>query len=282
MEGFKKTLRAERSPLRTATSALLLAGAAAALALVAGGYKNVAQTVVWDHGFDFFKEFAIRPGGVLEYVGLFLTRTFLTPPLGIALLLLVFVAICVVCRNAAGPDSIVAMLPAACIMFFLAGPQFGLQGGADKGWIFSLPLGCLAAVSAVSAFRNCRIPWIYAIIVAVVGYYLCGAYGLIAAIAIALMAFGTKHMYTTAVSVCFAVALPFAYQKIPHPQIAGRHAWMGGLPLVVCIVVLVAMLLVALCTVWRRRPAAKPGLSFVVGTILSVAMVGCALFTYYI
>lgn len=280
MEGFSSTLRAERSALRIAASAVLLAGAAAALAMRIGGFGKMAQAIVWDSGFDFFKNLAMRPGGVLEYVGLFLTRTMTTPVLGIALLLAIFMATCIVSRHAAGPDSIVAMLPAVCIMFFVTGPHFGLQGGADKGWIFSLPLGCLAAVSAVSAFRNCRIPWVYAIIVAVVGYYLCGAYGLMAAIAIALMAFGTKHMYTTAVSLCFAVALPFAYSKLPLAQQAGGHAWMGGLPFVVCLVCLIALLLVALCTVWKKRPAAKGGLTFAVSLLLCAAMVVCAVITY--
>ena len=280
MKGYINTVQPERSGLRIATSALLLAAAAAALILRTDEFVGMARAVVWDSGTEFFKGFAMRPGGILEYVGLFLTRTLLTPPLGIALLLAIFTTTCMLSRQAAGPDSLVAMFPAVCIMIFLTGPHFGLQGGLDSGWIFSMPLGCLAAVAVIFWFRNSRVPWLYAAIVAFVGFYLFGAYGLMAAIAIALMAFWTRLVYTSAIALFLALSIPFVYSKIPHPEPLRGHAWMGGLPLVVCLVCLATLVLVALCSMWKKRPAAKPALSFAVSALLSAAMVVLAIITH--
>lgn len=133
----------------------------------------------------FYHGFSAYPGGTLEWMACFLTQFFYYPALGVALLVVLWAALCGVTRSAfrlsAAGSILMPLLPAALLAGIVQMGYF-IYYIKLPGYAFVASLGILLALSAVWAFsRLSRRPYLgyaWMAVWTLAGYPLFGAYAL--------------------------------------------------------------------------------------------------------
>jgi hypothetical protein len=141
----------------------------------------------------FFKQYMIVPGGLMSYLGAFLTQFCYIPWLGTLLALLTWVLLILVARKAFSISdrwSVLLLVPAAMLLCAQMDQGYLIYYQKLKGFFFANTCGVLYAMSAVWLYRNLTNRYgarlICMFLCTAVGYPLFGAYGMLGTLWMAL------------------------------------------------------------------------------------------------
>ena len=187
MESYK-----ELKPLALWLGALLV-GAFALLYFEADLLWKVQQHNVFLNTSLFFKQQMVVPGGMLSYLGAFLTQHFYYPWIGVVLLCALWLLLMWLTKRAFNiPEQwlVLTLIPVAILLVANMDLGYWVYVIKLRGYFFVPTLGMIAATALFWAYR--QLPgnqWVRAAFVAVVvlaGYPLMGIYALAAVILMAL------------------------------------------------------------------------------------------------
>lgn len=221
--------------LSAVPAALIFAVSAVVLFLKRSVLAKAAAISIWSPDACFAHDFLNRPGGILEYCGEYLTQFGHVPFVGISLMLALMAACVLLCGKAFG-KSVLAFLPAVCMLLFWTGMDYNLFVMRAQGYVYSQMLGILAA-SAVAALYSSHSgkPLVFALLTLVAGFPLIGAYALVAALCIAVIqsvAGSDGRRFIVFASIVLAAALvPQIYTRFVFSHIDVSFTYLAGTPL---------------------------------------------------
>ena len=238
---------------------------------------------------DYLAGFFAQPGGVLALVGTFLTQFCHFPVLGAALFALGLCLISYLTDKAfalEGPAHWLAAVPALCVLLFVMRLDYSIYLFRTYGLLYSQLLGFCVAAALVLAYRHCALgrrggPLFVAATV-LVGYPLFGAFALLAAVLMALLALraGRRGFAELCVALVLGAAVPWFCGTLSgiFPRIHREFVYFAALPYhefldnFVCQVplILAAASLVALCFLQHAGRILAPALLAVAVLLLGL------------
>ena len=174
----------------------------------------------------FFKQCMVVPGGLLSWMGAFLTQLLHIPALGVAVLCLMWMLlVCLIGKafRINGPWLVVALIPVAMLLVANTCLGYWIYYLKLRGFFFTATLGTIMSVAAVWAYRAmppvARTPFVVLAVGAL--YPLTGCYALLTAALIAVMSWRVKNKawagIDTLLAIVTAVAVPLiCYHTIYH------------------------------------------------------------------
>ena len=237
---------------------------------------------------DFLRAFFEQPGGVLALAGAFLTQFCHYPVLGAALFALLLSLLGFLTAKAFALDGKAAWLstlPALFVLLFITRMDYSVYLFRTYGLMYSQVLGFCATAALVLAYRTCflgrRTGPLFVAAVVLAGYPLLGAFALLAAVLMALLALreGKRGLADLSVALLTGVAVPWLCRDLPgvFPRIHRKFVYLAAFPYMefldnfICLVPLImaALAMVALCYLRRAGRFAVPAL--VAAALLAVA-----------
>ena len=187
---------------------------------------------------QFFLDSMSLAGGLLSYVGLFLTQFLFHPVVGAAILVILWVTAAVAAKRTfglKGADALPALIPVAALI--AAGMETGYLVYSMKcpGWFFTPTLGYLAAIMPVWLYRRLEsVPGmsVFAVLSVVAGYPLIGAYSLLAAAMFAAtsLARNRRQIVPALTATISAAVVPLLWSRLFTTGFTSR-AYVANLPL---------------------------------------------------
>ena len=210
----------------------------------------------------FFRQQMLVPGGLLSYVGSFLTQLLYYPVLGVGVLCALWWLLMWLMRRTfrvAEPWAVLLLVPVALLLAANVDMGYWIYPIKLKGWYFAATLGLLAVVALLWAYRalSARRLWrrVLLVLTVVAGYPLFGTYALAAALLMALWSWRlersdlssplkvqnsprslrSKHStLNSAIDSLLAIALvaavPLAYYQFVYYQTNEVNLWWTALP----------------------------------------------------
>ena len=191
----------------------------------------------------FFRQQMVVPGGLLTYIGCFLTQFFYYPVLGVAVLCLLWGLLMWMMQHAFVVNSRWApLLVVPIAMLLAANEQMGywIYPIKLKGWYFDATIGVMVIVALLWAFRllSAKRIWRRVLLVAtcIVGYPLFGSYALAAAVLMALWCWRLdkdrwQALADSILGLLAVVAIPLFYYQYVYYQTNVVNLWWTALPI---------------------------------------------------
>lgn len=237
---------------------------------------------------DWLASFFAQPGGVLALAGAFLTQFCHFPVLGAALFAL---GLCLLTRLVGkafaleGRAAWLSVLPALFLLLFITRLDYSIYLFRTYGLLYSQLLGCCVAAALVLLYRKValgkRSSRLFVAATVLVGYPLFGAFALLAAFLMALLALGEgkRGLADLAAALVLGAAVPWMCGEMSgiFPRVHRKYVYFAALPYFefvdnsICQVplILAALALAALCFL---RKAGR----ILVPTLLAAALLAVA------
>jgi len=183
----------------------------------------------------FFKQQMVVPGGMLSYLGAFLTQHFYYPWVGVVLLCGLWLLLIWLTKrafNISGQWTVVTLIPVAILL--LANMTLGYWVYVIKlnGYFFVPTLGTIAAIALFWAFR--KMPdklWpraTFIVVVTLAGYPLMGAYALAAVILMAVVTW--RKWLVGVIALVSVIVIPLLYYRFVYYETSMADLYWTGLP----------------------------------------------------
>lgn len=223
---------------------ILLPGLLGFLILVAsktGLLHHLAQYSLFIPEGEYLRSFFEQPGGVLALAGAFLTQFCHFPVLGAALFAL---GLCLLSYLAdktfalEGSARWLAALPSMCVLLFVMRLDYSIYLFRTYGLLYSQLLGFCVAAALVLAYRRCalgrRSGPLFVAVTVLAGYPLFGAFALLAALLMAMVALraGRRGFAELGVALALGAAVPWLCGTLPgiFPRIHREFVYFAALP----------------------------------------------------
>lgn len=191
----------------------------------------------------FFRQQMVVPGGLLVYVGCFLTQLLYHQALGVTVLCALWLLLLWMMRrtfNVSSRWALLLLVPVALLLIANVDMGYWLYPIKLKGWYFDATVGVTVVVALLWAFRalsGYRI-WrrLLLVIATIAGYPLFGTYALAATVLMALWCWRLdKNRWAAVVDSILAVltvlAIPLLYYHFVYYQTNIVNLWWAGLPI---------------------------------------------------
>ena len=204
----------------------------------------------------FFRQQMLVPGGLLSYVGSFLTQLLYYPVLGVGVLCALWWLLMWLMRRTfrvAEPWAVLLLVPVALLLTANVDMGYWIYPIKLKGWYFAATLGLLAVVALLWAYRalSAHRLWrrVLLVLTVVAGYPLFGTYALAAALLMALWSWrlersallsplsslhsrlSTLHSsIDSLLAIALVAAVPLAYYQFVYYQTNEVNLWWAALP----------------------------------------------------
>ena len=190
---------------------------------------------------DWLREFFEQPGGVLALAGAFLTQFCHYPVVGAALFALLMCLLTFLTEKAFGLEGRavwLSTLPALFLLLFVTRMDYSIYLFRTYGLLYSQVLGFCVATALVLLCRKCflgkRIGPLLVAVTVLIGYPLFGAFALLAALLMALLALqeGKRGFIDLAVALLAGAAVPWLCRDLPglFPRIFREYVYFAALP----------------------------------------------------
>lgn len=190
----------------------------------------------------FFRQQMVAPGGLLTYVGSFLTQLLYYPVLGVAVLCLWWGLLMELMRRTfrvGKPLSVLLLVPVALLLIANVDMGYWIYPIKLRGWYFDATVGLTAIVALLWAYRalSTRRLWrrVLLVLTALIGYPLMGTYALTAVVLMALWCWrldGERWQALTdsLVALVAVVGVPLLSYQYVYYQTNMVNLWWTGLP----------------------------------------------------
>ena len=190
----------------------------------------------------FFRQQMVAPGGLLTYVGCFLTQLLYYPVLGVTVLCALWWLMMWLMRRAFKVSNRWApllLVPAALLLVANVDMGYWMYPIKLKGWYFDATVGMIAIVALLWAYRalSGHRLWrrVLMVMTTVVGYPLLGTYALAAVALMGLWSWRLDKNRWQALTdfilaVLTVVAVPLLYYQYVYYQTNKVNLWWTGLP----------------------------------------------------
>lgn len=186
----------------------------------------------------FFKEFIIQPGGLIPYLGTFLTQFCYLPWLGALLITLTLWMLQTIVFSVLVNDRrfyLLSFFPSFLILLYILRINYNLYEMIGKGYLFSIILGLISTLALVKVYNSLQQQtWkrVWVVLIAVVGYPLLGFYALLTLMIIAIFSLNKfrKDIGIMIPALCLIAIVPFAFQTFFYSRISPPFAYFSGLP----------------------------------------------------
>ena len=191
----------------------------------------------------FFRQQMVVPGGLLTYVGSFLTQLFYYPVLGVTVLCVWWGLLLELMRRTfrvGEPWSMLLLVPIALLLIANVDMGYWIYPIKLKGWYFDATVGVTAIVALLWAYRalSAHRLWrrVLLVVATVVGYPLIGTYALVAVALMALWSWRLDKDRWQAMADCIlavltVVAVPLLGYQYVYYQTNKVNLWWTGLPI---------------------------------------------------
>ena len=226
---------------------------------------------------DWLRMFFEQPGGVLSLAGAFLTQFCHYPVLGAALFALLMCLVTFLTEKAIGLEGRavwLSTLPALFLLLFITRLDYSIYLFRTYGLLYSQLLGFCVALALVLLYRKCflgkRIGPLFVAAVVIIGYPLFGAFALLSALLMALLALleGKQGFTELAVALLLGASVPWLCRELPgiFPRIHRKYVYFAALPYMefldnfICLVplMLAGAATIALCFLRKAGRIAVP------------------------
>jgi len=221
-----------------------------ALMIIAGLLLSFERYVLWKIQEQnlfldtslFFRQQMVVPGGLLTYVGSFLTQLLYYPVLGVSVLCIWWGLLMELMRRTfrvGEPWAMLLLVPVALLLMANVQMGYWIYPIKLKGWYFDATIGFTVIVALLWAYRvlSARRLWrrLLLVLTAVVGYPLVGTYALVAVLLMALWSWrlDEKHSQTiidSILAVLLVVVIPLLGYQFVYYQTNKVNLWWTGLP----------------------------------------------------
>ena len=190
----------------------------------------------------FFRQQMVVPGGLLTYVGSFLTQLLYYPVLGVCVICVWWGLLLELMRRTfriGEPWSMLLLVPVASLLVANVDMGYWIYPIKLKGWYFDATVGLTAIIALLWAYRSlsARRLWrrVFLVLTVVVGYPLIGSYALAAAILMALWSWRLDGNRWQALTECIlavltVVAVPLLAYQYVYYQTNMVNLWWTALP----------------------------------------------------
>ncbi len=228
--------QSEKKGRKVESASAVIMAVAVALVVTAkkGVLEKAADLSIFSFERGFVADFLNRPGGILEYAGLFLTQAGHFPVAGILLFLALMTGTVLLCRRIAGPSPL-AWIPTLAVLIFWTGMDYNLHTMRAQGYVFSQMLGVAAASAIVCGFAGSRRPYIYGGLILIAGYPLIGAYAVVAALCCTAVYLtrdgeGSRNGLFPLLLLTGAAAVPQIYTRLLYTHTDPSFTYLAGMP----------------------------------------------------
>ena len=205
---------------------------------------TIQDCSIFCNGHTFMKSLTNAPGGTINWIGCYLTQFFYYPWLGTSFLILLWIFIYILCIKTYKLkyyDCPYALIPITALMCSIIGVGYWIYYMNMPGYWFACTLGCLYlslslyGYSKINESRLNILTILYLITTTIIGYYLCGWWGLLNAICCILLDIRAKSKIKRIILSCttcvvLLISVPIiAYYLSTHMPI--EKAWTIGFPL---------------------------------------------------
>ena len=275
----------------------LLVGAFALLYFEADLLWKVQQHNVFLNTTLFFKQQMVVPGGMLSYLGAFLTQHFYYPWVGVVMLCVLWLLLMWLTKRAFNiPEQwmVLTLIPVAILLVANMDLGYWVYVIKLRGYFFVPTLGVIAATALFWAYR--LLPekqWVRAAFVAVVvlaGYPLMGVYALAAAILVALENWRKWLVGVTAL--LSVIVVPLIYYNFVYYETNLIDIYRTTLPVFTIsesypeyyypyYVLALCFLLLTLISHREWKASKRPVMDWVKQGVVLAAVVGCVYHFWY-
>ena len=224
---------------------------------------------------DWLRMFFEQPGGVLALAGAFLTQLAHYPVLGAALFALLLCLLTFLTEKAIGLEGRavwLSTLPALFLLLFITRLDYSVYLFRTYGLLYSQVLGFCVASALVLLYRKCflgkRSGPLFVAAVVIIGYPLFGAFALLSALLMALLALRKQGFTELAVALLLGASVPWLCRELPwiFPRIHRKYVYFAALPYMefldnfICLVplMLAGAATIALCFLRKAGRIAVP------------------------
>ena len=224
----------------------------AGLALIAFALLFFESDFLWkaqelnlfQHTSLFFRQQMVVPGGMLTYLGTFLTEFFYYPWLGVLLLIGCWLLVMWTTKRAfrlPGKWALLMFVPVVLLLLTFTDMGYWIYILKLRGHFFVGTLGTLFVTSTLWAFRSMpgkyHLRAVFLVLTAVVGYPLAGIYGLAATLLMGILCWRLESKTWSAacslLAVLTVVAVPLVCYRSLYHEINQANIWWAKLPLYV-------------------------------------------------
>ncbi len=190
----------------------------------------------------FFRELMTAPGGLLMYVGCFLTQLLYYPVLGVAVLCALWWLLMSLMRRTfrvSKPWSLLLLVPVACLLSANVDMGYWIYPIKLRGWYFDATVGMICVVLLLWGYRRLSAKrWarrLLMVATTVIGYPLLGSYALAATLLMALWSWRLddhrlQSSADTLLALLAMVAVPLVCYRMVYYQTNIVNAWWTALP----------------------------------------------------
>ena len=224
---------------------------------------------------DWLRMFFEQPGGVLALAGAFLTQLAHYPVLGAALFALLLCLLTFLTEKVIGLEGRavwLSTLPALFLLLFITRLDYSVYLFRTYGLLYSQVLGFCVASALVLLYRKCflgkRSGPLFVAAVVIIGYPLFGAFALLSALLMALLALRKQGFTELAVALLLGASVPWLCRELPwiFPRIHRKYVYFAALPYMefldnfICLVplMLAGAATIALCFLRKAGRIAVP------------------------
>lgn len=191
----------------------------------------------------FFRQQMVVPGGLLTYVGSFLTQLLYYPVLGVTVLCAWWALLMELMRRTfrvGEPWSWLLLVPIVLLLTANVDMGYWIYPIKLRGWYFDATVGVTAVVALLWAYRAASTSrlWrrILLVVTVVAGYPLIGTYALAAALLMALWSWRLEQqrwqsLTDSILAVLSVVGVPLLYYQYVYYQTNIVNLWWAGLPI---------------------------------------------------
>ena len=191
----------------------------------------------------FFRQLMVVPGGLLSYIGSFLTQLLYYPVLGVAVLCLLWgLLMWMMQRTFKVSQQWAPLLVVPVAMLLAANVEMGYWIYTIKlrGWFFDATIGVMVIVALLWLFRllSAHRMWrrVLLVVTTIVGYPLFGTYALAATVLMALWCWRLdkdrwQALADTILGLLTVVAIPLLYYQYVYYQTNMANLWWTALPI---------------------------------------------------
>ena len=199
---------------------------------------------LFQHTSLFFKQQMVVPGGMLTYLGTFLTQFFYYPWMGVLMLIALWLLLMWMIKRAFQLPRTWALLlfvPVVLLLLTFMDMGYWIYILKLRGHFFVGTLGALFVTAMLWAFRSLpgkyHLRAVLLVLTAIIGYPLAGIYGLAATLLMGILCWRLESKSVSAVysvlAILTVVAVPLLCYRYLYYEINQANIWWAKLPLYV-------------------------------------------------
>jgi hypothetical protein len=203
---------------------------------------KIQEQSLWLDTPAFFKEMMVVPGGLLMYVGSFLTQLLYWPWLGVAVMCAWWFGLMWLMRRTfrvGEPWAALLLVPVALLLVANTDMGYWIYPIKLRGWYFDATVGVTATVALLWAYRSVSgwRPWrrVLLVVAAALGYPLLGCYALAAVVLMALWCWRLdgdrwQSVVDSVLALLMVAAVPLLCYQYVYYQTNMVNLWWVALP----------------------------------------------------